>query len=137
MAYGFILPNPKNDRVNLKLTPSADAMYLRRLQFCHVIHDHSQPEQEFMFHVETSNRKVGNREVLKPFSEGLIETLVCMVANAKEKIFITENPGYCIEKVTTPFGGPLSRACIRALSILCEKLEHETTRIETSGSNLG
>lgn len=137
VAYGFILPNSENDRVNLKLTPSADAIVLRRSQSCHVIHDHSQPEQEFMFHVKTGNRKSGVRGVLDSFSEGLLETLVCMVANARERKFIVESPGYCVEKVSKPFGGPLSRAFIRALSILCEKVEHETKRIETSGSSLG
>jgi protein-histidine N-methyltransferase len=137
VGYGFILPNPDNDKVNLKLTPSPVAMQLRRSQSCHVIRDQTQAEQEFMFHVRTSNGKSGCQDVLSAFSEGLIDTLVCMVANAKERKFIEQNSDYCIEKVLAPFGGSLSRAFIHALSILCEKLEYEMKRIEITGSNLG
>jgi protein-histidine N-methyltransferase len=135
VAYGFILPKPENEKVNLKLTPSPDAMQLRRSQFCHVIH--MQPEQEFMFEVKTINETIGVQNVLKFFSEGLIDTIICMVANARERKFIIESPGYCIEKVPDPFGGPLSKAFIQALSILCEKLDYETRRIVTSGAKLG
>jgi len=137
VGYGFILLNPENDRVNLKLTPSPDAIRLRRSQSCHAIRDQTQPEQEFMFQVRMSIGKNGCQGMLSTFSEGLIDTLICMVANARERRFIEQNPGYCIEKASTPFGGPLSRAFIRALSILCEKLGYEMKRIETTALSLG
>jgi hypothetical protein len=135
VAYGFVLPNPEDDKVNLKLTPTPATMQLRRSQLCHVVY--AQPEQEFMFHVKRSKEKTGIQAVLDFFSEGLIDTLICMVANARERTFIIESPEYCIEKSTDPFGGPLSRAFIQALNILCEKLEFEKERVETSGRSLG
>ncbi len=135
VAYGFVLPNPENDTANLKLTPTPATLQLRRSQLCHVIHP--QPEQEFMFHVKRSKDKTGIQAILGSFSEGLIDTLICMVANARERKFIIKSPEYCVEKSTDPFGGPLSKAFIQALNILCEKLEREKGRIEISGTNLG
>jgi protein-histidine N-methyltransferase len=135
VAYGFILPNPDNDNVNLKLTPTPATVQLRHSQLCHIVH--AQPEQEFMFHVKRSKEKIGIQAILDSFSEGLIDTLICMVANARERKFIIKNPEYCVEKSMDPFGGPLSRAFIQALNILCEKLEGEKERVETSGTNLG
>ena len=137
VAYGFLLPNPENDKVNLKLTPSPDGMQLRRSQSCHVFHEHTQAEQEFMFHVKTSNGEAGLQELLKSFSEGFMDTMICMVASARERKFIIENPGYCIEKDAAPFGGPHSRAFIHAVSLICKKLQYEMERTEISGANLG
>jgi histone-lysine N-methyltransferase SETD3 len=136
VAYGFILPNPENDRVNLKLTPSPDSMQLRRSQTCHAIRHHTQSEQEFMFDVKLSNGKTGSQDMPETFSEGLIDTLVCMIANEREKNFLAANPGYCVEQIPNPVGYPLLRAFIHALSILCDKLVYETSKIECLGTKL-
>jgi hypothetical protein len=90
-----------------------------------------------MFHVKRSKEKTGIQAILDFFSEGLIDTLICMVANARERKLIIKSPEYCVERSMDLFGGPLSRAIIQALNILCEKLESEKERIETSGANLG
>jgi hypothetical protein len=60
-----------------------------------------------------------------------------MVASARERKFIIESPGYCVEKDATPFGGPLSRAFIQSVSLICKKLQYEMERTEISGANLG
>jgi protein-histidine N-methyltransferase len=136
VAYGFILPNPENDCFNFQLTPRLDEMQLRRSQFCHVRHHHTQPKQEFMFHVKKGNGKAELQDVLTSFSEGLIDTMICMAANDREKEFILGNPGYCVEKDAAPLGGHLSRAFIKSLSLICEKIQHEMDRIVAYGAKL-
>jgi hypothetical protein len=131
VAYGFILPNPELDTLNLKLTPSPSALRLRRSQTCHIIRDPN-PEQEVMFTLKMAP------DVQGLFSHGLIDMISCMVVNRRERRFIKRNPGYCLEKNdATKNQNPLSRTYIRALYILQKKLEYEIVRIQESGANLG
>ncbi|KAE9366045.1 SET domain-containing protein [Stipitochalara longipes BDJ] len=136
-AYGFLLPNPEHDKFNMGLLPSTEAVLLRRSQSCHRHYNHTRPEEEFKFQVGTSGRKSEIQIVLSSFSEGLVDTMVCMVANSRESDFIQQNPGYCIEKVVDPFGGPLSRALINAFSTICKKLKQDMIIMEDHGVKLG
>ncbi|OWP07407.1 hypothetical protein B2J93_6186 [Marssonina coronariae] len=139
VGYGFTLPGSEKDFVNLKLTPSPEAVRLRRSQTSHIV-DSNQPEQEFMFHVMSHVEPVvfdkGLAE-LKFFSSGLIETMSCMVANKRERQYLLRNPGYSVEKDQEVFGGPLSRNILLVLRILHNKLQYELSRIVQLGASLG
>jgi hypothetical protein len=137
VGYGFILADVSKDRVNLKVTPQPDALLLRRLQACHVIQDSNQPEQEFMFNVRMKPEDqdpYAKVQELQVFSDGLFDTMICMVANRRERSFISQNLNYCPEKDPAVFGGPLSRSAHQVLGILKDKLEYEIARIEDAAS---
>jgi len=136
-TYGFILPYPELDTFLLKLRPSPVAMHLRRSQSCHPRSNHDQPEIEFRFKIGMSHENPTSQTVLKSFTHGLMETMICMFANSREQLFIQQNPGYCIETVRHPYGGPLSRALIISLSTLCKKLVQDMTMIEDTSAKLG
>lgn len=131
VGYGFILQNPNNDSVNLKLTPEPNALLLRRSQSCHGITDANQPEQELVFSLRIAS------SVPQIFSHGLIDSMSCIVANRAERNFILENPGFCIEDHAAEAGNPLSRTYFHALSILRDKLEYEILKIQQFGAKLG
>ncbi|PBP19402.1 SET domain-containing protein [Diplocarpon rosae] len=140
VGYGFTLPDSEKDIVNLKLTPSTEAVQLRRSQNSHEVNS-NQPEQEFMFHVLSSVEPVlfadkGLAE-LKVFSSGLINTMSCMVANRRERQYLLANPAYSVENDHDVLGGPLSRNIILVLRILRDKLEYELSRIQELDASLG
>ncbi|KAK2629904.1 hypothetical protein QTJ16_000724 [Diplocarpon rosae] len=140
VGYGFTLPGSEKDVVNLRLTPSPEAVQLRRSQTSHMM-DSDRPEQEFMFHVLSSVEPVelvdkGLAE-LKVFSSGLINTMSCMVANRREQQYLLANPAYSVENDHEVLGGPLSRNIILVLRILRDKLQYELSRIEELGESLG
>ena len=66
---------------------------------------------------------------LLPFSDGLVDLLVCMVANERERNYLLQHKDYCPESDSGIFGSPLSRAAFRALQILVAKLVSEQERI--------
>ncbi|RDL41235.1 uncharacterized protein BP5553_01214 [Venustampulla echinocandica] len=141
VGYGFTIPPTMyQDVVNLKLTPTSDATQLRRSQTCHRRPRPDQTTGEFMFRMryQTSPGKhTGTIFGLKYFSHGLFETMVCMVANSRERRFIQENLGYCLERDSDMFSKPLYRAVSRVLPILSAKLESEIGRIRDSEAELG
>ncbi|KAG4438929.1 hypothetical protein IFR05_005609 [Cadophora sp. M221] len=139
VAYGFMLPGLERDAVNLRLTPSTEAVQLRRSQSSHVV-DLNQPEQEFMFNVRISNdttRRGGGIPQLDVFSPGLVDTMSCMVTNTRERRFILASPAYSLEEDLEVFSGPLSRNIILVLRLLRDKLQYEISRIEQFGAGLG
>ncbi|KAH7336407.1 hypothetical protein BKA65DRAFT_607298 [Rhexocercosporidium sp. MPI-PUGE-AT-0058] len=139
IAYGFMLPGLERDAVNLRLTPSPEAVQLRRSQRSHVM-DPNQPDQEFMFNVRIPNdTRRDDRAIqeLSVFSPGLINTMSCMLANTREQRFIFANPTYSLEKDPEVFSGAMSRNIILVLRLLRDKLQYETSRIEQTGAFLG
>ncbi|KAG9231073.1 hypothetical protein BJ875DRAFT_132873 [Amylocarpus encephaloides] len=140
VGYGFTLPTLEQDVVNLKLTPSLSAMLLRRSQACHDRLQRSQAGEEFMFQVrsQTTLKKAGSSSSgMGIFSHGLLEALICMVANQRERTFIEQNRGYCLDKDPHKRSGPLYRALSSAVRILSIKLNLEIKRIEDTGADLG
>lgn len=139
VAYGFTLPGLERDAVNLRLTPSPDAVKLRRLQASHVL-DPNQPEQEFMFNVRipTESDRLG-REIpeLGVFSHGLVDTMSCMVANKAERRFILANSYYSLELYPSVLGGIMTRNAVLVIRLLHDKLQYEISRIEQFGAGLG
>ena len=132
VGYGFTLPNLENDTVNLKLTPPPEAAQLRRTQSSHISLHSSQPGEEFMFMVRRQSRVArvdGGLVEFEFFSDGLFETMACMVANEREKQFIIENPDYSLEKDSAVFVGPLARNVLRILRVLFDKLDYDFKRI--------
>ncbi|TVY37009.1 Ribosomal lysine N-methyltransferase [Lachnellula subtilissima] len=139
VGYGFTLPNLENDTVNLKLTPPAEAAQLRRTQISHASIHRSQPGEEFMFMVRRKSR-VGRIDdgllELESFSAGLFDTMACMVANARERQFIIENPDYSVEEDSAIFKGPLARNVLCILRVLSDKLDYDFRRIRGIGATL-
>ena len=72
-----------------------------------------------------------------PFSDGLVDLLVCMVANGRERSYISQHVQYCPESDPNIFGSPLGRAAFLALQILMIKLVSEEKRIAFSGTSNG
>ncbi|KAH6711140.1 hypothetical protein BKA61DRAFT_488877 [Leptodontidium sp. MPI-SDFR-AT-0119] len=139
VAYGFMLSGLERDSVNLRLTPSSEAVQLRRSQSSHVV-DPNQPQQEFMFNVRISNditREDNGITELDVFSAGLVDTMSCMVATTRERKFILANPTYSLEKDPEVFSGPMSRNIALVLRLLHDKLQYEISRIELFGAGLG
>lgn len=138
VGYGFTLPSLEHDTVNLKLTPPADAVQLRRRQKSHILPT-SQPEEEFMFKVQrpaTDGMINGQLLELEFFSSGLFDMISCMVCNNRERRFITEHPEYSLESDTKALEGPLARAVFVALRILFDKLNYDYKRIWETGKVL-
>lgn len=132
VAYGFTLPATPNldrDVVNLKLKPLGEALALRRSQHCHAIP--REPEEEFMFSVKKRIVSENTRAMqdLDNLSAGLIDLVVCMVANKREKFYLLQTPDYCPERDPRISESPVSRALLTALQILILKLSSEQYRI--------
>lgn len=147
VGYGFMLPDIFKDTVNLKLKPNHEALTLRRSQACYGpgSKDRDHNGEDFMFYVQhvaesNTNNQSGRSEPLefRVFSEGLVDTIACMLANERERYFTSQHPEYCLEKDNAVFyGGPMSRLALHVLCILNDKLEHEEKRIVDSGVELG
>jgi hypothetical protein len=71
----------------------------------------------------------------RPFSHGLVDLVICMVANRRERKYLSLHPEYCPESDPNIFEGPLSRAVLMALRILNAKLVSEHDRIAASIEN--
>ena len=139
VAYGFTLPvnevsNPDRDVVNLKLKPNLEALSLRRSQRCHVFPRVA--EEEYTFMVQREPFRQGGIVDLSVFSKGLIDLIICMVANSREKRYITANPEYCPENDASLMEGFLARSALQTLSVLYAKLSMEQKRIELTGIGL-
>jgi hypothetical protein len=139
VAYGFTLPvkkGPSIDRdvVNLKLKPSSEALSLRRSQTCHAVPRVAEEEYTFMVHKQAF-RQSGLPD-FSVFSDGLIDLIICMVANNREKRYILDNSGYCPEKDANLMDGLLSRSALHVLNVLFFKISMEQRRIQDSGSDL-
>lgn len=98
IGYGFTLPSiPSigfdNNIVNLKLKPKSDALTLRRIQQCHVIP--MIPEDEFMFAVQLQHNAPAEEQPFGILPHGLIDLVICMVANERETRYLTLKPEYC------------------------------------------
>jgi hypothetical protein len=69
-------------------------------------------------------------EDLRVFSDGLIDLIICMVANNREKRYLSANPEYCPEKDVNLVEGCLTRSTLQALYVLHLKLGIEQRRIK-------
>ena len=128
VGYGFTLTATSEldrDVVNLKLKPGADALALRQSQHCHVIPMLS--EEKFMFAVQ---KKMGLED-----AKGLIDLVICMVANKRERKYLSHHPDHCPEGDPDVFKSPLARAILMTLQILNAKLRLEFGRITASGAS--
>jgi hypothetical protein len=139
VAYGFILPVNKSskldrDVVNLQLKPTPEALSLRRTQRCHMIPRVA--EEEYTFTVQEQRIRQAGLADLRVFSDGLIDLIICMVANSREKRYISASPEYCPEKDANVMQGSLSRSALQVLSVLYSKLVMEQRRILERGIEL-
>lgn len=128
VGYGFTLPATSEldwDVVNLRLKPGANALALRRSQHCHAIP--TSLEEEFMFAVQ---KKMDLED-----AEGLIDLVICMAANKRERKYLSHHPDYCPESDPDVFESPLARAILMTLQILNAKLGSEYDRITASGAS--
>jgi hypothetical protein len=140
VGYGFILNTVERDIVNLKMTPAPEAAALRRMQACHQHNTLARPEEELMFYVRRQRafEKSDDGIIgLQIFSHGLFETLACMVANARERRYIEENPEYCVQNTPSMFSGHLYKALFESLQILSMKLTLDKKKILDTGKELG
>jgi hypothetical protein len=139
VAYGFTLPvdeasNLDRDVVNLKLKPSPEALALRRTQSCYKVPRVA--DEECIFMAQKQPFRHAGLVDFGVFSDGLIDLIICMVANSREKRYIAANPEYCPESDAGVMGGPLSRSALQVLSVLYSKLLMEENRIQETGSDL-
>jgi hypothetical protein len=140
VAYGFTLPansltnHLDRDIVNLKLKPSPEALSLRRTQRCHVIPPVE--EEEYTFAIRKQPFRESGLEDLRVFSDGLIDLIICMVANNREKRYLSANPEYCPEKDVNLVEGCLTRSTLQALYVLHLKLGIEQRRIKETERDL-
>lgn len=139
VAYGFTLPvdeasNLDRDVVNLKLKPSPEALKLRRSQSCYKVPRVADEECTFM--VQKQPFRQDGLVDLSVFSDGLIDLIICMVANTREKRFLAANPEYCPEGDANLMESPLSRSALQVLSVLYSKLLMEGKRIQEMGFDL-
>lgn len=139
VAYGFTLPtiegsNFDRDVVNLKLKPSPEALSLRRSQSCHTVPRGA--EEEFTFMVRRQSFCQFGLSYLRVFSDGLIDLIICIVANNRERLYIAANPGYCPERDADLMGSTLSRSAFQVFSVLHSKLSMERRRIQETDIDL-
>jgi hypothetical protein len=78
------------------------------------------------------DRSVDRVKDFAPFSHGLVELVVCMIANKRERTYISLHPEYCPENDSHVYESALGRAVLQALQILDAKLASEHDRISTS-----
>lgn len=149
MAYGFILPDPELDTVNLMVRAPEKVLTLWRKFTCYLPGDRSAPAAaERMFAVRRASNVLHNQLPgssglppegisfidFRPFSHGLVDIMTIMSANEQESRYLEENFTACLENDPSPFAGPLARATVQVLSVLRIKLEQELQRIEVSGA---
>lgn len=139
VAYGFTLPineasNLDRDVVNLKLKPNPEALLLRRSQHCHKVPRVA--EEEYTFMVQRQPFRQGGSFDLGVFSDGLVDLIICMVANNREKRYIAATPRYCPENDASLMESSLARSALQTLSVLYAKLYMEQKRIEETGIGL-
>jgi hypothetical protein len=73
---------------------------------------------------------------LSVFSDGLVDLIICMVANTREKSYISTNFEYCPESDANLIEGPLYRSTLQVLSVVYAKLLMEEKRIRETGADL-
>lgn len=140
VGYGFTLDSSSRDVANLKLVPTRQVRDLRRNQMCHEQPEPGRKKEEFMFGIR--RRSLAEFEEgplgLKVLPHGLLETLICMVANERERKFIEKNPQYCLQMdlESGAFPGPLYRALFSAIRILYIKIRLEMQRLHDTGEGL-
>jgi hypothetical protein len=139
VAYGFTLPVDEAagldvNVVNLKLKASPEALALRRNQSCYQVP--RIPDEECTFMVQKRPFRQDGLADLSVFSDGLIDLIICIVANTREKSYISTNPEYCPERDPSLIEGPLYRSALQALSVLYAKLLMEEKRIRETGADL-
>jgi hypothetical protein len=101
VGYGFILPEIPliefdNDVVNLKLKPGPDALALRRTQQCHIIP--AVPDEESIFAVRMQHGVPALEHCFGVLPHDLIDLVICMVANKRDKRYLSLNPKHCLGK---------------------------------------
>jgi hypothetical protein len=139
VAYGFTLPvndlsNLDRDVVNLKLKPSPEALSLRRTQRCYRLPVVA--EEEYTFTVQRQPLRQGGLVDFGIFSGGMIDLIMCMMANKREKRYLSANPEYCPQRDADLIEGCLSRCVLQVLCVLHCKLAMEQRRIRETGIDL-
>ncbi|KUJ15347.1 SET domain-containing protein [Mollisia scopiformis] len=148
VGYGFTLDKGALDVVNLKIQPPSsstlsaksdfDAHSLRRSQKCHIdINYNRQPEEEWMYNILSQPPLPDRLLSFQLLSHGLIETLSCLVANERERRFLSASPEYCLEKGSKTFSGTMSRNIIAVYHLLYDKLLHDVEKLRTTSKDLG
>ncbi|KAF8864008.1 SET domain-containing protein [Acephala macrosclerotiorum] len=143
IGYGFILDNTNVDIVNLKIQQMANdisALTLRRSQICHQqLQRNRQPEEEWIYSISIptdTSLSFDRPTTFKYLSEGLFDTLSCLVANAKEKAFLGAHPEYCLEKDGTALCGQMARNLMAVQSQLYHKLALDIKTFEQVDASL-
>ncbi|CZR58153.1 uncharacterized protein PAC_08044 [Phialocephala subalpina] len=99
VGYGFMLESSDADIVNLKvhqMSKDISALTLRRSQTCHQELQKNRPlEEEWIYSVsipEDTSLSSDRPSTLKYYSEGLFDSLSCLVANVRERRFLEAHP---------------------------------------------
>ena len=129
VGYGFLLEDDALDRVNIKLNnlPQEVKDY-RRTQSNHILPSPNQPEEEFMYFVGQSNHQEESR-VLPYLSQGLLDSVIYLVANDRERNHIRHQTNWCPEQDQEIFVGELNRCAHVARHIIEEKVQAELERL--------
>lgn len=132
VAYGFMLPGEAHDRVNIKLhNLPEDVQNFRRTQPNHVQPNPNRPEEEFMYYV---GRRRGASSAaplssLSLLSTGLFDTVIYLVANARERALLQSTNDYSSESNPSIFESTLARSAHIAIQIIKDKVQSELTRL--------
>lgn len=138
LGYGFLIEG--NDEVPIAFrAPGAELAALRERQDC--FRTCGGGKANYTFHVRArpyprpgDNVRLEEFEI---FEEGCIDLLAILVANHREREFLTRNPGYCPERSSSAsLAGSMCRNTLHAISILREKLRLELGKIVEMGIRL-
>ncbi|EPQ67169.1 hypothetical protein BGT96224_5096, partial [Blumeria graminis f. sp. tritici 96224] len=136
LGYGFILPNPRLDTVNIKLAPQPDALERRQRQLCFTRPAGKTLEQELMFCVHPiSSSPDANENDSDPsslFSSGLLDLLSCIVANERERRHMSSHGDCCLEHNPARFNEVLGRNAVQTWQLLHQKLQADMTKLQTT-----
>jgi len=145
VGYGFLLPpngSIDKDLVIQAIKPSPEKLLLRQKQACHYLlkpSDLEEPEQLLRFHVRRKPNNGSDPRIkrLHVLSHGIIDLLLCMVANNRERQYINQHCNVCPETQFKPFEGPLARGILYAIFLEIDKLEGQIKMITDTNANLG
>lgn len=133
VGYGFtLLKDPSglfdNDVVNLKSIGTDEGLSLYRAMHCYT--PPPTPLEEVMFQIRAPREPSAGHEGFAWFSHGLVDLLICEIANKRERRFLRREPSYCPQSDPYVFEGPLYRAATAALEIRV-KLHRDIKSIES------
>lgn len=128
LGYGFLLPD--NDDISLQLKPlSGSDLLIRQRQHCFssksIIPGSHQRDGLFRLQCRPFN---DDPQVLPEFrilSGGCVDMLSILVANVREKEFLSTNPSFCTYRSSRKFNVTMGRNIVEVMIQLCEMLDRQ------------